>query len=309
MSQRDLLWVRLNNAAFASGFRLRHFGSIIHARIHDVYGKLVDKVQVTVLTDDAKIKEALVMARNAYNERDARIADMTDESVDEFYSCSLCQSFAPNHICVVSPERLGLCGAVNWLDGKAGYQIDPTGGNQPVQRGAVIDAVKGEWEGVNKFVYRLSNRTVERMSLYSLMDAPMTSCGCFECILALVPEANGFMIVNREHPGMTPCGMNFSTLAGSVGGGNQIPGFLGVGRLYVLSRKFISADGGLKRLVWMPKMLKDFYKDRFALRAKDIGIPDLLDRIGDETMATTAEELVEFLTKTGHPALEMEPLM
>ena len=151
MSQRDLLWIRLNKAAFASGFRLKHFGSIIHARIHDVYGKLVDKVQVTVLTDDAKIKEALVMARKAYNERDARIADMTDESVDEFYSCSLCQSFAPNHICVVSPERLGLCGAVNWLDGKAGYKIDPTGGNQPVLRGRVIDPVRGEWEGINEF--------------------------------------------------------------------------------------------------------------------------------------------------------------
>lgn len=309
MSQRDLLWIRINKAAVASGFRLRHFGSIIHARIHDVYGKLVDKVQVTVMTDDARIKEAIVEARAAYNERDERIAGMTDESVDEFYSCSLCQSFAPNHICIISPERLGLCGAVNWLDGKAGYQIDPTGGNQPVQRGAVIDPVKGEWEGVNKFVHQYSNRTVERMTLYSLMDAPMTSCGCFECILAMVPEANGFMIVNREHPGMTPCGMNFSTLAGSVGGGNQIPGFLGVGRLYVLSRKFISADGGLKRLVWMPKMLKDFYGERFAKRAAEVGVPDLLDRIGDETVATTAEELVEFLTTKGHPALEMEPLI
>jgi acetyl-CoA synthase len=117
------------------------------------------------------------------------------------------------------------------------------------------------------------------------------------------------MIVNREFGGMTPCGMNFSTLAGSVGGGNQIPGFLGVGRLYVLSHKFVSADGGLKRLVWMPKTLKDFYKDRFAVRAKEVGVPDLLDRIADETVASTAEELVDFLTKAGHPALEMEPLM
>jgi len=117
------------------------------------------------------------------------------------------------------------------------------------------------------------------------------------------------MIVNREHPGMTPCGMNFSTLAGSCGGGNQIPGFLGVGRLYVLSHKFVSADGGLKRLVWMPKTLKDFYRGRFEIRGKEEGVPDLLDRIADESTVTTAEELVEFLTKSGHPALEMEPLM
>ena len=144
-------------------------------------------MQVTILTDDAKIKEALVEARKAYSERDARMADMTDESVDEFYSCSLCQSFAPNHVCVISPERLGLCGAVNWLDGKAGYKIDPTGGNQPVSEGASSIPARGEWEGINEFVYQHSNRTIERMSLYSLMDAPMTSCGCFECILALVP--------------------------------------------------------------------------------------------------------------------------
>lgn len=309
MSQRDLLWIRISQGAFASGFRLKHFGAIIHARIHDVYGKIVDKVKVTILTDSEKIKAALALAKNAYNERDARIADMTDESVDEFYSCSLCQSFAPNHICVVSPERLGLCGAVNWLDGKAGYKINPTGGNQPVKRGRVIDPVKGQWEGVNNFVFQASNRNIEQISLYSLMDSPMTSCGCFECILALVPEANGFMIVNREFNGLTPCGMKFSTLAGSVGGGNQTPGFLGVGRLYVLSRKFISADGGLKRLVWMPKALKDYYQDRFPARAKEVGVPDLLERIADETTATTAEELVAFLTKVAHPALTLEPLM
>lgn len=309
MSQRDLLWIRVSKGAFNSGFRLKHFGAIIHARILSVYGKIVDKVNVKIITDAEEIKKNIVLARKAYDERDSRIADMTDESVTEFYSCSLCQSFAPNHICVISPERLGLCGAVNWLDGKAGYKIDPTGGNQPIIRGRVIDAVKGQWEGVNNFVFQNSNRSIEQMSLYSLMDNPMTSCGCFECILALVPEANGFMIVNREFGGMTPCGMKFSTLAGSCGGGNQVPGFLGVGRLYVLSRKFISADGGLKRLVWMPKVLKDYYKDRFALRAKEEGVPDLFDKIGDETVATTTEELVAYLTKVGHPALEMPSLL
>jgi acetyl-CoA synthase len=269
----------------------------------------VDKVQVTVYSDPAKVKALLEEARAVYNERDRRIEKMTDESVDEFFSCKLCQSFAPNHVCVVSPERLGLCGAVNWLDGKAGFQIDPTGGNEPVRRGRTIDAVKGIWEGVNEYVYRHSNRMIEQVSMYSLMDSPMTSCGCFECILAVVPEVNGFMIVNREFPEMTPCGMKFSTLAGSVGGGNQTPGFLGVGRLYVLSRKFLKGDGGLKRLVWMPKTLKEFYGERFAARAREEGVPDLMDRIADETVATTSEQLMEHLAKTRHPALEMEALI
>ncbi|OGV61861.1 MAG: CO dehydrogenase/CO-methylating acetyl-CoA synthase complex subunit beta [Lentisphaerae bacterium RIFOXYB12_FULL_65_16] len=309
MGQRDIVWVRVSKAAFASGFRLQHFGKIVHARIHDVYGKIVDKVQVKIISDDAKVKALLQEAKHAYDDRDARIAGMTDESVDVFYSCTLCQSFAPNHVCVISPERLGLCGAYNWLDGKAAFEIDPTGGNKPIAKGRVIDLKIGEWEGINEFVYSTSNRNIESISLYSLMAKPMTSCGCFECILAIVPEANGFMIVNREFPGMTPCGMKFSTLAGSVGGGNQTPGFLGVGRLYVLSRKFIPADGGLRRLVWMPKEMKTYFGDRLKARAAEEGVPDLVDKIADETCATSGEELVEYLAKVGHPALEMESLL
>jgi len=306
MGQRDIVWVRISKEAFASGFRLEHFGRIVHARIHDVYGKIVDKVKVTVISEPGQVSERLVGAKTAYDERDDRIADMKDESVDLFYSCTLCQSFAPNHVCVISPERLGLCGAYNWLDGKAAFEIDPSGGNQPIKKGRCIDERIGEYEGVNEFVFNSSNRSIDSISLYSVIEKPMTSCGCFECILALVPECNGFMIVNREFPGMTPCGMKFSTLAGSVGGGNQTPGFLGVGRLYVLSHKFIPADGGLRRMVWMPKELKEFYGDRFRARAEEEGCPDLLDKIGDETVAETGEELMEYLAEKGHPALEME---
>ncbi len=309
MGQRDITWVRISKDAYASGFRLKHFGTIMHARIHDLYGKLVDKVQIKIITEQAKVEETVVDARAAYNERDARIAGMTDESVENFYSCTLCQSFAPNHVCVISPERLGLCGAYNWLDGKASYEIDPTGANQPIPKGGPAkDPVRGVWDSVNDFVYNNSNRSIEEITLYSIMESPMTSCGCFECILALVPECNGFMIVNREFAGMTPCGMKFSTLAGSVGGGNQTPGFLGVGRLYVLSRKFAFAEGGLRRLVWMPKELKDFYAERFKQRAEEEGIPNLLDMVGDETKAESGEELMEYLAQTGHPAMQMESL-
>ena len=308
MGQRNQIWVRISKDAFAKGFRLKHFGTILHAEMHDMYGSILDKVQVTIITDDAKVKALLPEAIAAYAHRDERVAGMTDESVDTFYSCSLCQSFAPNHVCVISPERLGLCGAYNWLDGKAGYEINPVGCNQPIVKGRCLDPEKGVWENVNQFVYENSNRSIEQIELYSLMGFPMTSCGCFECILAIVPEANGLMIVNREYPGMTPCGMPFSTLAGSVGGGNQTPGFLGVGRLYVASKKFISADGGLRRLVWMPKELKEFLRERLEQRAEEDGIPGFVDMIADETVATTAEELVEYMAQVGHPALEMDPL-
>ncbi|HUU42724.1 MAG TPA: CO dehydrogenase/CO-methylating acetyl-CoA synthase complex subunit beta, partial [Planctomycetota bacterium] len=307
--QRDQIWCRLSKTTVQAGFRLKHIGTILHAKIHDEYGGIVDKVSVHVTTVGDEVEKTIKRAKPIYDARDERVAGMTDESVDTFYSCTLCQSFAPNHVCIITPERLGLCGAYNWLDGQASYEINPTGCNQPVQKGRCIDAVVGEWEGVNKFVHEHSNGTVERFSAYSLMQNPMTSCGCFEAILAIVPEANGMMMVNREYPGETPIGMAFSTLAGSVGGGAQTPGFLGVGRLYLASRKFISAEGGLPRLVWMPKELKEYMRERLEKRAREMGLEGFVDKIADETVATTSDDLLAHLEKVGHPALTMDPLI
>jgi acetyl-CoA synthase len=309
VGQRDMIWVRVSKDAFAKGFRLRHIGTIIHAMLHQEYSAIVDKAQVTLYTRPEDVGRLLPLAQKAYGQRDDRIGDMTDEKVDTFYSCLLCQSFAPNHVCVITPERIGLCGAYSWLDAKASYEIAPTGPNKPITKGEALVESLGQWEAVNAFVRQASNKTVERLSMYSLMDAPQTSCGCFESVIAIIPEANGVMVVHRDYSGMTPCGMNFTTLAGSVGGGVQTPGFLGIGKLYVLSRKFISAEGGLRRLVWMPKELKELLGERLRKRCAEIGEPGLPDKIADETVATTSEELLSFLEKTGHPCLGMPPMM
>jgi len=308
IGQRNLAWIRVSKTAYEAGFRLKHLGTILHAKLHDDFGQIVDKVAVRIITEPEPLAEMTERALASYQARDERIGSMKDEDVDVFYSCTLCQSFAPNHVCVVSPERLGLCGAYSWLDCKAAYQINPAGCNQPIQKGRVINAEMGEWEGVNQFVYEHSNRTVSRYCQYSIMNNPMTSCGCFECIVAIVPEANGFLVVNREYGGMTPIGMPFSTLAGSVGGGVQTPGFLGVGRRYLLSEKFISYEGGLRRLVWMPKELKDDMREGLKKRGESLGIPDLVDKIADETVAVDSAALLEFLQKVQHPALSMPPL-
>jgi len=309
MGQRDMNWIRISKDAYQKGFRLRHLGIIIHAMLHSNYGAIVDKVQVTIYTKKDDVERELKKARQVFRARDERLMGMSDESVDTFYSCALCQSFAPNHICIITPERLGLCGAYSWLDAKAAFQIMPSGGNQPVPKGELIDLKKGQWRGVNEFVYKASNKSVEKVSMYSLMDYPQTSCGCFECIVAIVPEANGFLIVNRDYSGQTPLGMTFTTLAGSVGGGVQTPGFLGIAKLYITSKKFISAEGGLKRIVWMPKELKEALQDKLTNRVKEIGQPDLIEKIADETKATTLAELISFLEKVEHPALTMEPLL
>jgi len=310
MAQRDTIWMRISKDAAAKGFKIRDYGELLVAKFKDEFPSIVDRVQVTLITDAEKVEQELERAREFYSARDERLRGLTDESVEEFYSCILCQSFAPNHCCVVTPERLGLCGAVSWLDGKAAYEIDPTGPNRPIQKEGLIDEEKGIWESVNEYVYQNTNRMIEECSMYSFMDRPMTSCGCFECIMAIVPEANGVMITTREYGGDTPVGMTFSTLAGSVGGGVQTPGFMGHGRAYVLSRKFISADGGLARLIWIPKELKDSLGDELRQRAEEEGLgSDFVDKIADETVGTAAEDILPYLEEKEHPALTLDPLM
>ena len=308
IGQRDITWIRLSKGAVEKGFSLRHLGDILYARFHADFGSIVDKVQVTIYTEEKLFETWLERAREAYTARNIRLADMVDESVDEFYSCTLCQSFAPNHVCVVSPERLGLCGAYNWLDCKASHQINPTGPNQPIAKGICLDSNYGVYQGVNQFVYQNSHQTVERVTMYSIMQDPMTACGCFECIAMVIPEANGIMVVSREDPSMTPAGMTFSTLAGVAGGGLQTPGVMGVGKYYLLSRKFISSDGGFKRIVWMSSVLKETMAEELKAVCEREGDPDLLDKIADERSVTTVEELIPFLEEHGHPALTMDPI-
>jgi len=308
IGQRDITWIRISKAAAEKGFTLRHLGDILYARIHEDFGAIVDKVQVKIITDPELLDSTLEEARAAYNFRNQRIANLTDEAVDVFYSCTLCQSFAPNHVCIVSPERLGLCGAYNWLDCRASYEINPTGPNQPVPKGEVLDEWKGYFSGANEFTYEHSNHTVEQVALYSCIENPMTACGCFECIMMIIPEANGFMVVSREDPSMTPAGMTFSTLAGMCGGGLQTPGVMGIGKYFLLSKKFIRADGGLKRVVWMSSNLKEEMREELNEAAAREGDPDLIDKIADERVATTVEETLAYLEEKQHPALMMEPL-
>ena len=310
MGQRDINWVRISNDAFEAGFRLEHIGKLLHAMLHDQYSNILDKVQVKLFTEEERVRKLSEMARKVYAERDERLEGMKDEDIETYYSCTLCQSFAPNHVCVVSPERPGLCGAYSWLDCRAAFEITPTGPNQPITKGKCIETTIGQWDRVNEFVLKTSGGNVERMSQYSMIIDPMTSCGCFECIAAVLPSTGGIMIANREFPEMTPCGMKFSTLAGTVGGGNQTPGFIGHSKHFINSRKFIAAEGGIRRIVWMPTMLKEEIKDTFIKRAEEIGLggEEFLNKIADETTASTEEEVLEFITKAGHPVTTLEPM-
>ena len=308
MGQRAIVWARISKEAFSKGFKIKDFGEILIAKFHEEFTKIVDRVQVTLYTDKDKVAELMPVAKQAYSDRDDKVGSMTDEDVEEYYSCTLCQSYAPNHVCIVTPQRLGLCGAYTWLDCKASHRIDKHGPNEPVKKGEVIDPVKGQWKNINEYIDVKSNGNLKKFNAYAIMEEPMTSCGCFECIAAVVPEANGIMIVDRDFTGMTPIGMTFSALAGQVGGGQQIPGFTGIGKLYISSPKFISGEGGHKRIVWMTKQLKEEVAERLQPQLEKEGLADLWGKIATEEEAEMPDDLAEYLAKVGHPALEMESL-
>jgi len=309
VAQRDLIWVRLSKEVVAKGVRIEHIGKLLASKFRMDFPQLLDAVQVTLITDPDRVTDARKDAEKIYEERDARIKGMRDNEVNTYYSCTLCQTFAPNHVCIITPERPALCGAISWLDGKIAYEMSPSGANQPVEKGAVINAQNGEFEGVNRFIKRASHGEIDRCSLYSVMEYPMTCCGCFEAIALMLPEVNGIMVVNREFKGITPSGMSFSTLAGTIGGGAQTPGFAGISKNYILSDRFLQGEGGIQRLVWLPSQLKEELKPRLVPKLNEMGLHDFFDKIADETSATTIEDLMAFLERVNHPALKMKPLV
>jgi len=309
--QRDMIRIRISKAAYEAGLRAKHLGEVLYAKLKSDYDAVIDKCQVTVITDPAEAaKFRQEVAIPAYDKRDERLNSLTDENVDQFYTCIMCQSFSPSHVCIVTPERLGLCGAVSWLDAKATNELEPSGPCQIVPKEKIIDENIGRWEEVNEAVKKYSQGALESVTLYSIMEDPMTSCGCFECICGIEPFSNGVIIVNREHAGMTPLGMTFSEMASMTGGGVQTPGFMGHGKHFIASKKFMKAEGGIERIVWMPKALKESVAEKVNQTAKELyGIDNFCDMIGDETIAEDPETLLGFLTEKGHPALGMDPLM
>ncbi|MDY2838650.1 MAG: acetyl-CoA decarbonylase/synthase complex subunit alpha/beta [Bilifractor sp.] len=309
--QRDMIRIRISKDTFNAGFRAKDLAEVLYTQIKNEFAAVVDKCQVKIYTkpeDCTRIRHEIAIPM--FDKRDERLSSMTDEAVDVYYSCIMCQAFSPSHVCIVTPERLGLCGAVSWFDAKATHELDPNGPCQVVTKERPIDERIGEYEDVNEAVKKFSQGALDDVSLYSIMEKPMTSCGCFECICGIEPFSNGVCIANREYAGQTPLGMTFSELASMTGGGVQTPGFMGHGKHFIASKKFMKAEGGIARIVWMPKDLKDQVADAVNKTAKELyGIDNFSDMIADETVTTDPEELVAWLTEKGHPALNMDPMM
>ena len=298
MNQRNDIWMRLSKDSFKKGLNsLQEFGQIL-VFLFTSELSAIEKISVTMVTDAKKVAELLPEALSIYRARDERLRGLKEEDVDVFYGCILCQSFAPTHCCVVTPERVANCGAISWFDGKAAHKLDPEGPIFEVQKGELIDPVKGEYSGLNQAVTERSLGQYDRMYLHSAFEHPHTSCGCFQAVLFYIPEVDGFGIVHRDFQGFTVIGQTFSRIANATSGGKQIDGACGMALELIRSPKFFQADGGLRRVVWMPQEIKERYKD--AIPA------DLYDKIATEKDVKDTDQLSEFLERVGHPWVKGE---
>jgi acetyl-CoA decarbonylase/synthase complex subunit beta len=294
MNQRQDTWLRMNKDCAKKGFNsLKELGEIYNL-LYTSEMSIIEKIQTTIITDPQKVKELLPHALEVYAARDERARTLHDEDVDTFYGCVLCQSFAPTHISIITPDRIANCGAINWFDGRAAAKIDPEGPIFAVPKGELVDPVKGEYTGANKIEAERSLGTYDRVYLYSAFEHPHTSCGCFEAIVFYIPEVDGFGVVHREFKGDTVVGDTFSHMAGETSGGKQVEGRLGTGLEQLRSPKFIQADGGRKRIVWVPKDIKERYKEAFEADG-------VYDKIATEEDVKNTDELLQFLEKVGHP--------
>ena len=235
LNQRYDIWVRVSKKAYNKGFNSLVMAGKVLAQLMKNELPIIEQIQITFYTDPDQIVPLYAEAQRTYDERDARARGLTDEDVDVFYGCALCQSFAPSHVCIVTPQRYANCGAISWFDGRAAAQIDPKGAIFPIEKGECLEPVKGEYTGINESAKKRSLGEVSRVFLYSAFTCPHTSCGCFEGIAFYIPEVEGFGIVMRGYRNVTVNGLAFSTMADSTAGGRQIDGFHGISLEYMRS--------------------------------------------------------------------------
>ncbi|MGQ9639172.1 MAG: CO dehydrogenase/CO-methylating acetyl-CoA synthase complex subunit beta [Candidatus Bathyarchaeia archaeon] len=296
LNQRYDIWLRLSKKSFQKGFNSFNLLAQVLMRLYKSELPIIEKIQITFITDPEKVRDYKQEAMKSYEERDAKARGLKDEEVDSFYGCTLCQSFAPSHVCVITPQRYANCGAISWFDGRAASKVDPKGPIFSINIGEALDSLKGEFSGVNQVVKEKSLGEVERVYLYSAFGYPHTSCGCFEAIAFYIPEVDGMGIVHRDFKGPTINGLPFSTMADSTAGGRQVDGFHGISIEYMRSVKFLQADGGWERVVWIPSAVKE--------RVLKFIPPELVEKIPTEREVHNIDELKEFLKSKDHPIVE-----
>ncbi|MBA2840240.1 acetyl-CoA decarbonylase/synthase complex subunit beta [Methanococcus maripaludis] len=295
LNQRDKIWCRVGKDSYSKGFELKHLGQALSTLFKDEF-PIIEAISITIFTDEEKVKEFVEKAVSEYQARDSKARDLSEEDVDVFYGCIMCQSFAPTHVCVITPDRPALCGGINWFDCRAAAKIDPEGPIFEIPKGDLLDSATGEYTTLNATVADKSQGTFDRVYLHSIFGRPHTSCGCFEAVAFYIPEVDGIGIVHRDFKGDTPMGIPFSAMAGQCSGGKQVEGFAGLCIEYMRSPKFLQADGGYERIVWLPKGIKD--------RVIESIPEELRDKIATEEDVSSIHNLKKFLNEKDHPVLK-----
>jgi acetyl-CoA decarbonylase/synthase complex subunit beta len=296
VNQRYDIQYRLSKKSFEKGFNsFTYLGKVLE-RLYRSELPFIEKMQITFITDPARVEALYGEAMSIYNARDAKARGMKDEEADGFYGCTLCQSFAPTHCCIITPQRYSNCGAISWFDGRAASRVDPKGPLFKIEMGECIDPEKGEYTGSNKVLEEKTLGAVKRVQLYTAFGYPHTSCGCFEAVAFYIPEVDGLGLVHRDFKGQTVNGLPFSTMADSTAGGRQVDGFHGVSIEYMRSPRFLQVDGGWNRIAWMPSVVKE--------RVKEFIPKEVVDKIATENDAQTIDQLKIVLEEKGHPVVE-----
>ncbi len=295
LNQRYDIHIRISKKTGNKGFTLKDWGNGFIA-LYKATFPIIEKIQITFYTDPQALEELYSSALDTYSQRDARARELKDEEIDTFYGCVLCQSFAPTHVCVISPNRISSCGSINWFDARAAAKVDPEGPNFEIKKGELLNPDTGEYTGVNEHMKERSMGEVSKVEMYSMFSNPHTSCGCFEAIAFYIPEVDGMGVVHRDFKGESVNGLPFSTMATQTGGGQQVPGFNGIAIEYLRSPKFLYPEGGIERLVWLPKAVKDRVPDAFT--------DEFRPKVATEEEVSDIDSLKAFLQKQDHPIVK-----
>ncbi len=306
--QRDTCWIRISDLAVEKGITFDDLGDSIISDIRNNFGSVIDAVDITFSTNSAYVSDSLKKAKEHYSSRDKKLMNLTDEDVNEFYTCTVCQTYAPGHICIITPERPSVCGSVTWIDAKVGSEINPGGRQRPFPKGVCIDSEKGIWSGINDIVSDASMGSVTRVCVHSIADSPMTACSCMEVVAAVSEDRRSILLIDRSETGDNPSGKTYSEISSMVGRGSQHPGYMGMGRHYVLSPGFLRGDGGLQRVSWISHRLKSMLGESLKRACDVTGDPGLYDKIADGNSVTDSNSLLLWLSEKNHPSLKMEPL-
>jgi acetyl-CoA decarbonylase/synthase complex subunit beta len=296
LNQRYDIQMRISKKSYQKGFNSFKIFAKVLFRLYKSEMTFIEKMQITFITDPEKVKEMYKETLEIYEERDAKARGMSDDDVDVFYGCSLCQSFAPTHLCVITPQRYANCGAISWFDGKATAKVDPKGPIFEIPKGALIDGITGEYEEVNRIIREKSLGEIERVQLYTGFGYPHTSCGCFEGCAFYIPEVDGYGVVHRNYREKTVNGLDFVTISDLTAGGRQVDGFHGLSIEYMRSPKFMQADRGWDRVVWMPEDIIE--------RIKDFMPPEIIPKIATEKTVSSLDELKTWLRDKNHPIVD-----